>query len=184
MTSSALSVIIVSWNVRELLARCLSSLFADLDASHLSARVIVVDNASRDGSPGMVRVQFPRVELIAREDNLGFAAGNNLGLRALGFDRGAAAVPPARSACLLLNPDTEVQPGAIETLLDTLDSHPDSAIVTSRLSYGDGSFQHSAFRFPGLGQLYIDLFSVPGRFYESRLEWSLSAPVVRGQRAV
>ena len=166
MTSSALSVVIVSWNVRELLARCLSSLFADLEASHLPAHVIVVDNASRDGSPEMIRAQFPRVELIARDDNLGFAGGNNLGLRALGFDRGAAALRPA--SCLLLNPDTEVQPGAIKTLLDTLSSHPDSAIVTLRLSYGDGSFQHSAFRFPGLGQLYIDLFSVPGRFYESR----------------
>ena len=82
---------------------------------------------------------------------------------------------------LLLNPDTEVQPGAIKTLLDALYSRPDAAIVTSRLSYGDGSFQHSAFHFPGLGQLYIDLFPVPGRFYESRLERSLSAPVVRGQ---
>ena len=168
MTSPALGVVIVSWNVRELLARCLSSLFADLDASHLSARVIVVDNASRDGSPEMIRAQFPRVELIARDDNLGFAGGNNLGLRALGFDHDDAALQPARSACLLLNPDTEVHPGAMKTLLDALYSHPDGAIVTSRLSYRDGSFQHSAFRFPGLGQLYIDLFTVPGRFYESR----------------
>jgi N-acetylglucosaminyl-diphospho-decaprenol L-rhamnosyltransferase len=166
MTSPALSVVVVSWNVRELLARCLSSLFADLDTSRLEARVIVVDNASRDGSPEMIRTQFPRVELIAREDNLGFAAGNNLGLRALGFDHGDAALHPP--SCLLLNPDTEVQPGAIKTLLDTLYSHPESAIVTSRLSYGDGSFQHSAFHFPGLGQLYIDLLSVPGRCYESR----------------
>jgi N-acetylglucosaminyl-diphospho-decaprenol L-rhamnosyltransferase len=163
---AAVSVVIVSWNVRELLARCLSSLFADLDASHLPARVIVVDNASRDGTPEMIRSQFLGVELIAREDNLGFAAGNNLGLRACGFDTDNAAVRPA--ACLLLNPDTEVNPGAIKTLLDTLYSHPDSAIVTSQLSYGDGSFQHSAFHFPGLGQLYIDLFQVPGRFYESR----------------
>jgi N-acetylglucosaminyl-diphospho-decaprenol L-rhamnosyltransferase len=166
MTSPALGVVIVSWNVRELLARCLSSLLADLDASHINARVIVVDNASRDGTPDMIRAQFPRVELIARVDNLGFAGGNNVGLRALGFDHGDAALQPA--SCLLLNPDTEINPGAIKTLLDTLYSHPDSAIVTSRLSYGDGSFQHSAFHFPGLSQLYIDLFQVPGRFYESR----------------
>jgi N-acetylglucosaminyl-diphospho-decaprenol L-rhamnosyltransferase len=165
MTPPALGVVIVSWNVRELLARCLSSLFADLDASRLTARVIVVDNASRDGTPAMIRAQFPRVELIAREDNLGFARGNNFGLCHLGYDT-FANLPPA--SCLLLNPDTEVQPGAIKTLLNTLQSHPDSAIVTSRLSYGDGSFQHSAFRFPGLGQLYIDLFPVPGRCYESR----------------
>ncbi len=167
MTSPALGVVIVSWNVRELLARCLSSLLADLDASHLVARVIVVDNASRDGTPEVIRAQFPRVELIAREDNLGFAGGNNLGLRACGFGTDNPALHPA--ACLLLNPDTEVQPGAIKILLDTLYSHPDCAIVTSRLSYGHGSFQHSAFHFPGLGQLYIDLFPVPGRLYESRL---------------
>jgi N-acetylglucosaminyl-diphospho-decaprenol L-rhamnosyltransferase len=166
MTSPVLSVVIVSWNVRELLARCLSALFADLDASRLEARVIVVDNASHDGTPDMIRAQYPQVELIAREDNLGFAGGNNLGLRACGFSTDNAAACPA--ACLLLNPDTEVQPGAIKTLLDTLVSQPDSAIVTSRLSYGDGSFQYSAFHFPGLGQLYLDLFSVPGRFYESR----------------
>jgi hypothetical protein len=69
----------------------------------------------------------------------------------------------------LLNPDTEVQPGAINTLLDVMRARPDAAIVTSRLSYGSGAFQHSAFHFPGLGQLYIDLFPVPGRLYESRL---------------
>ncbi len=74
------------------------------------ARVIVVDNASRDGTPEMIRAQFPRVELIAREDNLGFAGGNNLGCGRCGFDHGDAALHPARSACLLLNPDTEVQP--------------------------------------------------------------------------
>ncbi len=170
MTSSALGVVIVSWNVRELLARCLTSLFADLDAahlhaSHLAARVIVVDNASWDGTPEMIRAQFPRVELIAREDNLGFAKGNNLGMRHLSFGT-SGNLPPA--SCLLLNPDTEICPGAIKTLLDTLYSRPESAIVTARLSYGDGSFQHSAFHFPGLGQLTIDLFPVPGRFHESR----------------
>jgi N-acetylglucosaminyl-diphospho-decaprenol L-rhamnosyltransferase len=167
MTSSPLGVVIVSWNVRELLARCLTSLFADLDVSHLAARVIVVDNASRDGTPEMIRAQFPRVELIAHADNLGFAGGNNLGLRACGFGTDHPALRPA--ACLLLNPDTEVRRGAIQMLLDTLYSRPESAIITARLSYGDGSFQHSAFHFPGLGQLTIDLFPVPGRFYESRL---------------
>src|SRR5512136_2348690 len=102
MRDEQLGLVIVSWNVCELLARCLSSLFADLDASHLAARVIVVDNASRDGTPEMIRAQFPRVELIARNDNLGFAGGNNLGLRACGFGTENPAVRPA--ACLLLNP--------------------------------------------------------------------------------
>ncbi len=167
MSQLQLGVVIVSWNVRELLARCLQTLLADLHASSITARVVVVDNASRDGSPDMVRAQFPPVELIARSDNPGFARGNNVGLRALGFDVPDAA--PQVEHALLLNPDTEVQPGAIKTLLDGLTARPEAALVTSQLAYGDGAFQHSAFHFPGLAQLYIDLFPVPGRVYESRL---------------
>ncbi len=154
-----LPIIIVSWNVRELLARCLDSIVAELDRSSLSGRIIAVDNASHDGSPDMVRERFPHVELIASDLNLGFAKGNNVGLRL---------VPDCEFA-LLLNPDTEVQPGGIQTLLAGMQARPDVAIATSRLFYGDGAFQHSAFRFPGLSQLYIDLFPVPGRLYESRL---------------
>jgi N-acetylglucosaminyl-diphospho-decaprenol L-rhamnosyltransferase len=165
MSAEQLGIIIVSWNVRELLARCLSSVRAELERGQIAARVVVVDNASHDGSPDMIRALFPQIELIAREDNLGFAKGNNLGLRHLGFGAPAGG-PPA--ACLLLNPDTEVQPGALTTLWDALRSQPAAAIVTSRLSYGSGEFQHSAFRFPGVGQLYIDLFPVPGRCYQSR----------------
>ena len=168
MSELRLGVVIVSWNVRDLLARCLYSLYAELDRSQIPARVVVVDNASFDNSPDMIRAQFSQVELIAREDNLGFARGNNAGLRSLGFDQDDPDLHPA-TCILLLNPDTEVQPGAIRTLLDVMHSRPDAAIVTSRLSYGSGAFQHSAFHFPGLGQLYIDLFPVPGRFYESRL---------------
>ncbi len=173
--------------MRELLARCLETLFADLDASTLQARVIVVDNASHDGSPDMLRAKFPRVELIASETNLGFAGGNNLGLRSLGLsDQPLPSAPAKRPQnappwnatpplagehrfVLLLNPDTEVQPGAIKTMLNVMRARPDAAVTTSRLVYGDGSFQHSAFRFPGLAQLFIDLFPVPARLYESRL---------------
>ncbi len=154
-----LPIIIVSWNVRDLLARCLDSIRAELDRSALPGRIIVVDNASHDGSPDMVRERYPQVELIASEENLGFAKGNN---------RGLARVMDSEFV-LLLNPDTEVQPGAISTLLAAMQTRPDVAVATSRLFYGDGAFQHSAFRFPGLSQLYIDLFPVPGRLYESRL---------------
>lgn len=174
-----LGVVIISWNVRDLLARCLYSLYAELGRAPIAARVVVVDNASFDNSPDMVRAQFPQVELIAHEDNLGFARGNNLGLRHLGY--GAPdSLPPA--ACLLLNPDTEVRPGAIKTLLDVMRSRPDAAIVTSRLSYGSGAFQHSAFHFPGLGQLYIDLLPTPGRFYESRLNGRYPRKLYEGQQ--
>ena len=166
MSAEQLGIVIVSWNVRDLLARCLYSLFAELDREPIEARVVVVDNASYDGSPDMIRAQFPQVELIAGEDNLGFAGGNNVGMRHLGLGTSGSSRP---AGCLLLNPDTEVHPGAIRTLLDVMRSRSDAAIVTSRLSYGSGAFQASAFHFPGVGQLYIDLFPVPGRFYESRL---------------
>jgi hypothetical protein len=179
MTSPALGVVIVSWNVRDLLARCLYSLFAELDRAQIAARVVVVDNASFDNSPDMIRAQFPQVELIAREDNLGFAKGNNFGLRQLGYGV-PDELPPA--SCLLLNPDTEVQPGAIKTLLAVMHARSDAALVTSRLAYGSGAFQHSAFRFPGLGQLYIDLLPVPGRFYESRLNGRYPRRLYDGQQ--
>ncbi len=184
---SSLPVIIVSWNVRHLLARCLESLVSDLDSASIDSRILVVDNASRDGSVEMVRSRFPSVEVIALGENLGFAGGNNVGLRALGLPHPPPPAPPPSPVkqfdrrggrggeageggeVLLLNPDTEVRPGAIVALLDAMRAMPEAAVITSRLSYGDGSFQHSAFRFPGLAQLYIDLFPVPARLYESRL---------------
>ena len=184
---TSLTVVIVSWNVRDLLARCLESLFTDLDSSPIDSRVVVVDNASHDGSVEMIRSRFPRVELIACDDNLGFAGGNNVGLRALGLPHPLSLTPrpplptSSRGAVgrgggaggggevLLLNPDTEVQPGAIATMLAVIQSRRDVAVMTARLSYGDGSFQHSAFHFPGLAQLVIDLFPAPARLHESRL---------------
>jgi len=172
-------VVVVSWNVRDLLVRCLESLFSDLESSAIAARVVVVDNASRDGSVEAIRTRFPRVGLIACDENLGFAAGNNVGMRALGLpqpsplsqarERGEGPGVGGEDFVLLLNPDAEVQRGAIAALIDAMRALPDAAVVTSRLSYGDGSFQHSAFRFPGLWQLYIDLFPAPPRLHESRL---------------
>ena len=160
---TALPIIIVSWNVRDLLARCLASIFAELDRAGVPGRVSVVDNASRDGSPEMIRAQFPQVELIASDQNLGFAKGNNVGLQH------AQVVARDVEFALLLNPDTEVQPGAMTTLLAAARARPDVALATAQLLYGDGSFQHSAFRFPGLSQLAIDVFPTPGRWSESRL---------------
>jgi hypothetical protein len=109
-----LAVVIVSWNVRELLASCLRSLFDDLARSDVRASVWVVDNASRDGTPELVGSAFPSVNLIASDENLGFAAGNNLALKAMAQDPRTAT---RESVVWLLNPDTEVQPGATAALL-------------------------------------------------------------------
>ncbi len=152
-----LGIVIVSWNVRDLLAACLDSVYVDLAQSggRLRAAVGVVDNSSSDGSAAMVRAQFPRTRLI-EADNRGMGAGNNLGLRAL-----MQAYEPF--ALLVLNPDTVVRHGALSALVDWLRARPPAGVVAPRLLNPDGSLQHSGFRFPGLAQALLDLYPPPGR---------------------
>jgi len=159
-----LSVVIVSWNVRELLKACLRSLLADLEQASLAAQVWVVDNASTDGTPAMVAEQFPAVHLIASHENRGFAAGNNLALREI-----SNLQSPISRYVWLLNPDTEVRSGATAALLTALEACPRAAVAGATLLYPDGSLQPSAFRFPGLVQLAFDLFHFPPRFYATSL---------------
>jgi GT2 family glycosyltransferase len=157
-----LAVVIVSWNVRDLLTACLRSLFDDLTRSHLKAAIWVVDNASTDGTPEMVAESFPTVHLIASQDNLGFVRGNNLALRQI-----SNLQPP--EYVWLLNPDTEVQSGATSALLSALEAHPRAGVAGAKLLYPDGLLQHSGFRFPGLVQLAFDLFPLPARLYDTPL---------------
>ncbi|MBN1815690.1 MAG: glycosyltransferase family 2 protein [Anaerolineae bacterium] len=162
--SPKLAVVIVSWNVRGLLTACLRSLLADLASTELETEVWVVDNASSDGTPQMVEEAFPDVHLIASDENLGFVRGNNRALNEI-LDREA---PPV-DYFWLLNPDTEVQPGATAALVAALEAHPKAGIVGPKLLYPDGSLQHSAFRFPGLVQLLFELFPMPARLYDTSL---------------
>jgi GT2 family glycosyltransferase len=157
-----LAVVVVTWNVRDLLRECLRSVVADLDRSGLGATIWVVDNDSADGTPGMVAEAFPDVHLIASRENLGFAGGNNLALREISESR-----LPIPEYAWLLNPDTEVQPGATEVLLGSMAQLPRAGMLGPRLTYADDSFQHSAFRFPGLVQLAYELFPLPERFYDT-----------------
>jgi hypothetical protein len=160
-------VIIVSWNVRDLLLEALRSLYADLASSGLRTRVLVVDSASSDGTPGAVRESFPQAELFAETENIGFVRGNNLALRALGLDQPVAG-PDSPRAVYLLNPDTITQPGATRALFDALFAEPRIGLAGANLTYGDGRFQHGAFAFPGLRQLWAECFPVPGRLIEGR----------------
>lgn len=162
---SDLAVIIVNWNTRQLTLDALRTLYADLPPH---SEVWVVDNASSDDSVTAIRDAFPQVNLIASEQNLGFGGGNNAALRALGFD-GSRPVDELPRAVYLLNSDTLTHPGATQTLYNALFELSDAGVVGARLTFGDGSFQHSAFAFPGLAQLWIDLLPAPGRLYESRL---------------
>jgi GT2 family glycosyltransferase len=159
-----LAVVIVSWNVRGLLIACLRSLLADLASAELETEVWVVDNGSSDGTSQMVAEAFPAVHLIASEENLGFVRGNNRALNEI-LDREA---PPV-DYFWLLNPDTEVQPGATAALIAALEAHSKAGIVGPKLLYSDGSLQHSVFRFPGLVQLLFELFPLPARLYDTPL---------------
>jgi N-acetylglucosaminyl-diphospho-decaprenol L-rhamnosyltransferase len=129
----ALDVVIVSYRSRELLRGCLDSLRAHPPSCPM--KLIVVDNASGDGTVEMVAADYPEVELITSPANLGFAAATNLGAR-----RGSAPY------LLALNPDTAVTPGALDTVLAVLEGHPEVGIAGPRLVRRDGSFDHAARR--------------------------------------
>ena len=159
-----LLVITVSYNTRDLLADCLASALAGLECSGLEGQVCVVDNASADGSADMVRQRFPSVVLVAHDENLGFAAGNNLGLRVMGF---GGEVRPRH--VLFLNPDTRVVGDSLGALVRFLDETAPAGAAGARLVHGDGRFQHSAFAFPGLAQILFDFFPLHHRVLNSRL---------------
>jgi GT2 family glycosyltransferase len=165
-----LAVITVSYNTRDLLADCLESVFASLARSSMIGEVWVVDNASTDGSATMVSRRFPQVRLIAHDENLGFAGGNNLALRSMAIGRsGQQGQEAAPRHVLFLNPDTQVVANALETMVGFLDEMPTAGAVGARLVHGDGSFQHSAFAFPGLTQIFFDFFPLHHRLLDSRL---------------
>lgn len=163
---SDLAIILVNWNTRQLTLDALRSLYDDVGA--MDASVWVVDNASHDDSVSAIRAEFPATNIIENQSNLGFAAGNNTALRAIGFGQGTPTGDLPR-AVYLLNTDTITHPDATQTLFNALFSLPDAGVVGARLTYADGGFQHSAFEFPGLLQLWIDLLPTPHRFYDSRL---------------
>jgi N-acetylglucosaminyl-diphospho-decaprenol L-rhamnosyltransferase len=175
-----LAVVIVTWNVQDLVLDALRTLHADIEQHDLQATIWVVDNASADDTVEAIRTHFPQVNLTASSDNLGFAAGNNLALRRMGFGDGQTSPDALPRAVFLLNPDTLVQPGAVKALWDALFAGPDIGLVGANLSYGDGSFQHGAFGFPGIWQTVIDLLPVPGRLYASRLNGRYSADLYDG----
>lgn len=133
-----LSILILNWNTREELRECLRSL-EHQSCKGISVEVIVIDNASQDGSPEMVRQEFPWVKLTVNPKNLGFSAGCNVGIR------------EARGRyLLLLNPDTLAQPGALANLLRFAEEHPEAGIIGAKLLNTDGSLQYSARSFPNL----------------------------------
>lgn len=131
----ALSIIIVSYNTAAYLRKCLASIYKY--TAGITFEVIVVDNASSDGSPEMVQGEFPNVRLHAMKDNLGFTKGNNLGIRA---SKG--------EYILMLNPDTEIVDNAFPKIIEFLKTNPQAVCATCRLIDSAGNLQSSAFRYP------------------------------------
>lgn len=137
-----LSVVIVSYNTRDLLVECLESLYGP--DQEFSFETIVVDNDSRDGTSEAVRQQFPQVRLIQNEENVGFGAAMNMG----------AAVASGRYL-MVLNPDTLVPPETLPRLLEFLESHPEPRVASCSLVGPSGSLQLSCARFPSPLRIFM-----------------------------
>ncbi len=132
-----LSVIIVNYNTCNLLRECLGSVYNS--QGNLNFKVIVVDNASSDGSVAMVQAEFPQAELIASQMNGGFAFANNLGLRLAGFRDDGLPGPQTPRYALLLNPDTILPPTALVDMLAFMDEYPNAGAAGPKLVRLDGS---------------------------------------------
>ncbi len=158
------SVVIVGWQVRDLLRACLRSIARHEDRAALE--VWVVDNASTDGTAAMVATEFPWVRLVPLAENPGFAAANNIALRGATGD-----------VCILLNPDTELHAAALTALAAYLRGHPSVGVAGPRLVNPDGSLQSAGFAPPSLFQVWYDLVPWPRRFYHSRLNGRFIEPL-------
>jgi hypothetical protein len=147
MPPARTTVVIVSWNTRGLLEACLRSLYADRP----DAAVVVVDNASTDGTVEALSPVFPQAAWRPQAENLGFARANNVGFAGL-----------ASEFVWLLNPDTEVAPGALATLEAWLDAHPEAAAVGAGLLNTDGSPQPCSFPLPSPAATLGEWWLLPG----------------------
>jgi GT2 family glycosyltransferase len=132
-----LSIIIVNWNAKDLLRRCLDAVIST--TKQTSYEIIVVDNHSGDGSQDMLRQDFPNVQLIANDNNVGFAGANNQGM----------AISKGRYI-LLLNSDAFVKEQTIDKMVQFMDEHPEAGMSACKLLYEDGSLQPSCYSFPSL----------------------------------
>ncbi len=131
-----LSIIIVSFNTKELLRRCLESI-KKLKTENWKLETIVVDNGSTDGSVEAMEARYKDIKILRNEENLGFAKANNQGIKTAEGE-----------FILLLNPDTEVKPDVLEELIKFVQNHPKAGVVGARLLNPDGSIQPSVYHFP------------------------------------
>jgi hypothetical protein len=147
MNSLDLSIIVASYNTKDLLRGCLQSIYENTRG--ISYEITVVDDCSTDGSPNMVQEIFPQARLICNATNLRYVRANNAGLHAA---RGRYA--------LLLNSDVNVQPGAFETLVHFMDMYPDAAAAGPKLINPDGSVQHCIRCFAGIFPMLLQAINL------------------------
>jgi hypothetical protein len=158
------SIIIVNWNTREVVQGCLTSIYEQ--TRDIDYEVIVVDNASTDGSAEMVKKNFPRVILIENSENRGFAAANNQGI----------AIAKGRYM-LLLNSDTVVLDNAIAKIVSFADDNPDAAVMGCRVLNTDMTLQPTCFMFPSILNMLLStsylykLFRKSKFFGRERMAW-------------
>ena len=148
------SVVIVSYNGRDLLRRCLASVYQHTQG--VEFEVTVVDNASQDGTPQMVMADFPHVTLVRRATNAGFAAGANQGASTARSD-----------AFFFLNPDSEFTSNVLPPMVDYLREHPDIGILAPKLLDADGALQLSCRAFPGLSTALFNRYSLLTRLFRN-----------------
>ena len=150
------SAIIVSYNTRDVTLQCLEALGREL--CEISSEILVVDNASRDGSVQAIRDRFPMAYVISNSSNLGFGAANNQAMRCARGEQ-----------YLLLNSDTFLLPGSVKAMIQTLQDYPAAGVVGPSLIYPNGCFQRSCFTFPSPGKAWLEclgllrLFTRPER---------------------
>jgi len=154
------AVVVVNWNTRAELAECLRAVRRE--AERLPLEIVVVDNASADGSADMVAADFPSVKLIRNPVNAGFARAANIALRSI-MKRGGV------EFLLLLNPDAMVRPGAVEELVRHLESRPEAGACAPALLLPDGQFQAGAGGFlPAIGTAFVHFFFLSRLFPRRR----------------
>jgi len=142
MNQIDISIIIVSWNVKDLLRNCLSSIYEN--KGEVKVEIIVVDNISRDNSAQMIREEFPDVILIANDFNAGFGKANNQGL-----------MQAHGRYLLLLNPDTIILPGNFESALKRIEQNPKIGILGCKTLNPDRSLQPSVRKFPTFWPIFF-----------------------------
>lgn len=138
-----LSIIIVNWNTRDLLRACVKSI--QDETTGLNYEILVVDNASKDGSADMVRREFPSVRLIENAANAGFGRANNQAVR-----------KSKGGYILFLNPDTEIRNRAVNRMIDFMEAHPEAWLVGPRAVHPDGTLQVSWAAFPSLTTVWTN----------------------------